>query len=58
MDVLIIGGGGREHAIALTVKKNVTVQNIYIAPGNGALPRSVLMWTLRRTILNPFYNLL
>ena len=35
MDVLIIGGGGREHAIALTVKKNVTVQNIYIAPGNG-----------------------
>ena len=35
MDVLIIGGGGREHAIALAVKKNITVENIYIAPGNG-----------------------
>ena len=35
MDVLIIGGGGREHAIALSVKKNVAVENIYIAPGNG-----------------------
>ena len=35
MDVLIIGGGGREHAIALAVKKNIAVQNIYIAPGNG-----------------------
>ena len=35
MDVLIIGGGGREHAIALSVKKNIAVENIYIAPGNG-----------------------
>ena len=35
MDVLIIGGGGREHAIALAVKKNIAVENIYIAPGNG-----------------------
>ena len=35
MDVLIIGGGGREHAIALAVKKNIAVEKIYIAPGNG-----------------------
>jgi len=37
MKVLIIGGGGREHAIAAAVKKNKKVTEIFCAPGNGGI---------------------
>jgi phosphoribosylamine--glycine ligase len=35
MKVLIVGNGGREHAIAWKVAKNPKVEKIYCAPGNG-----------------------
>ncbi|HDQ25819.1 MAG TPA: phosphoribosylamine--glycine ligase, partial [bacterium] len=35
MKVLIIGSGGREHALALAVSKSPAVGKIYCAPGNG-----------------------
>lgn len=35
MDILIIGSGGREHAIAWKAAQNEAVQTIYCAPGNG-----------------------
>src|SRR3989344_1180447 len=35
MDVLVVGGGGREHALAWKLKQSPRIQNIYIAPGNG-----------------------
>ena len=34
-DILIVGGGGREHIIAETLKKSVNCGKIYMAPGNG-----------------------
>lgn len=37
MKVLIIGGGGREHAIAMAVKKNKKVTEVFCAPGNGGM---------------------
>ncbi len=37
MKVLIIGSGGREHAIATSVAKNKTVSKIYCAPGNAGI---------------------
>ncbi len=37
MRVLIVGGGGREHAIALAVKKNPDVEKIYCVPGNAGI---------------------
>ena len=35
MNVLIIGSGGREHALAWKVAQNKQVQNIFVAPGNA-----------------------
>lgn len=39
MKVLIIGSGGREHAIAYAVAKSDGVDKIYCAPGNGGIAR-------------------
>ena len=35
MKVLVIGGGGREHALAWKLKQCERVQAVYVAPGNG-----------------------
>ncbi len=35
MNVLIIGGGGREHALGWKVAQNPQVENIFVAPGNA-----------------------
>jgi phosphoribosylamine--glycine ligase len=35
MNVLIIGNGGREHALAWKVAQNEQVKNIFVAPGNA-----------------------
>jgi phosphoribosylamine--glycine ligase len=35
MKVLVIGGGGREHALAWKLAQSERVQRVYLAPGNG-----------------------
>ncbi|MBR6329344.1 MAG: phosphoribosylamine--glycine ligase [Lachnospiraceae bacterium] len=39
MKVMIIGGGGREHAIACSVAKSSRVDKIYCAPGNAGIAK-------------------
>jgi phosphoribosylamine--glycine ligase len=35
MKILVIGGGGREHALAWKIAQNKTVSRVYVAPGNA-----------------------
>ena len=35
MNVLIIGSGGREHALAWKVAQSLQVNEIFVAPGNA-----------------------
>lgn len=35
MKVLVVGGGGREHAMAWKLAQSPKVQQVYVAPGNG-----------------------
>ena len=37
MKVLIVGGGGREHAIAVSMKKSAKVDKLYCVPGNAGI---------------------
>lgn len=37
MKVMVVGGGGREHAIIKKIKENPIVETIYALPGNGGI---------------------
>ena len=37
MKVLILGSGGREHALAWAVKRSERVTEVVCAPGNGGI---------------------
>ena len=37
MKVLVVGGGGREHAIIKKLKENKEIEKIYALPGNGGM---------------------
>lgn len=37
MNILVVGGGGREHAIVKKLRENSKVDKIFVAPGNGGI---------------------
>jgi phosphoribosylamine--glycine ligase len=39
MKILVIGSGGREHALAWRLKQSPRIQKVYVAPGNGGTAR-------------------
>ncbi len=39
MNILVVGGGGREHAVIKKIKENKAVEKIYALPGNGGIAR-------------------
>ena len=42
MKILVIGGGGREHAIVKKLKENPAVTELYCLPGNGGIARDAV----------------
>lgn len=42
MKILVIGGGGREHAIIRKLKESPKVTEIYCAPGNGGISKDAV----------------
>ena len=39
MKVLVVGGGGREHAVIRKLKENPEITQIFALPGNGGIAR-------------------
>ena len=37
MKIMVIGGGGREHAVIKKLKENKSVDSIFALPGNGGI---------------------
>ena len=44
MVIMVVGGGGREHAIIKKIKENKDVEKIYALPGNGGIYRHSVLW--------------
>lgn len=49
MKVLVIGGGGREHAIVDALSRSAQVEKIYCAPGNAGIARQAECVAIRET---------
>ena len=42
MKIMVVGGGGREHAVVKKLKENPRVTEIYVLPGNGGIARDAV----------------
>ncbi len=42
MKILVVGGGGREHAVIKKLKENKSVSTIYALPGNGGIAKDAV----------------
>lgn len=51
IDILVIGGGGREHAVIKKLRESPRAGKIYCAPGNGGIARDAECVNLKATDL-------
>jgi len=56
MKVLVIGSGGREHAMAWCLAKSPRVEKIFVAPGNGGTATSSGGVAIQNVALDPVKN--
>jgi phosphoribosylamine--glycine ligase len=52
MDILVVGGGGREHALVWALKRSASVDRLYCTPGNAGIARDAECWDIRPGDLN------
>ncbi len=43
MKIMVVGGGGREHAIIKKIKENESVEEIFALPGNGGMAKDATL---------------
>ena len=56
MKLLVVGGGGREHAIIRCLKKNPEVETIYALPGNGGIAKDAICVPIGATEIDKIVN--
>ncbi len=56
MDILVIGGGGREHAVVKALKKSGRCGKIYALPGNGGIARDAECYPVKATDIDGIVN--
>ena len=49
MQILVVGGGGREHTIIKKLKENKEVEKIYALPGNGGIAADAECYPIKAT---------
>ncbi len=52
MKILVVGGGGREHAIIKKLKQNPTITQIFALPGNGGMAADAVCVNIAATDLD------
>ena len=52
MKILVVGGGGREHAIIKKLKENQSVTAIYALPGNGGIAADAICVPIGATAID------
>ncbi len=56
MNILVVGGGGREHAIIKKLKENKQITNIFALPGNGGMAKDATCVNIGATDLDGIVN--
>ena len=56
MKLMVVGGGGREHAIIKKLKENASVEVIYALPGNGGIAKDAICVNIGATDIDGIVN--